>query len=120
MILKPLPDQSGFVVASCSPWPPLAAEINGILERTLKEGQLRQPMRTRVLRPGDLCASVCFGNCERATSDNDKPRLSTLFGRPKISCFDPLLTTVWTPYATQPFLPLLHPKVEIAGSGPRG
>jgi hypothetical protein len=46
----------------------------------------------------------------RMTSDNDKPRLSTLFGRPKISCFDPLLTTVRTPYATQPFLPLLHPK----------
>jgi hypothetical protein len=37
-------------------------------------------------------------NARRTTNDNDEPRLSALLRRPKITSFDPLLTTVCTAY----------------------
>jgi hypothetical protein len=48
------------------------------------------------------------------TNDNDKPRLSALFGLSKISGLDPSLTPIWTPYSAQPLLPLFHPPIERA------
>jgi hypothetical protein len=41
-------------------------------------------------------------NTRRTTNDNDKPRSSALFGRSQISCSDPLLMTVCTPFAESP------------------
>lgn len=56
----------------------------------------------------------------RTTNDNDKARLSALLGRTKISGLDPLLTTVWTPYAAPPLPAFFDPVVERAAWGPRG
>jgi hypothetical protein len=47
-----------------------------------------------------------------------RSRLSILFGWTKISSLDPPLTTVYTAYATPPFLPFFHPPIELAGFRP--
>jgi hypothetical protein len=53
-------------------------------------------------------------NARRTTNDNDKPRLSALLHRTKISSSDPPLTAVCTAYATPSFLPFFHPPIELA------
>ena len=46
--------------------------------------------------------------------------LSLVFGGAKINSSDPPLPAVGTVYATQPFLPFLHPPIELASFRPRG
>jgi hypothetical protein len=46
--------------------------------------------------------------------------LSLASGRTKINSLDPLLTTVWTSYPSEPLLPFFHPPIELASRRPHG
>jgi hypothetical protein len=52
-----------------------------------------------------------------APLDDDKSRLPVLRGT-KISSSDPVLMTIRTAYVTPPFLPVLHPPVDLASFRP--
>jgi hypothetical protein len=53
------------------------------------------------------------------TNDNDKS-WQWVAHRTKINSSDPPLTAVRTAYPTPPFLPFLHPPIELASLRPRG
>ena len=57
------------------------------------------------------------GHLPSATNDKEKSRAAH---RAKINSSDPPLTAVSAAYLAEPFLPVIHPPIEMASFGPRG
>ena len=57
-------------------------------------------------------------NMRRTTSDNEKPQLSSLFRRPKISSFDPDMVPVRSSHPTPPLASFFHSVFELASGTP--
>ena len=86
--------------------------------RSRRKGKDRNPLGRISKCSGEMIHAISLFrqrlNARRTMNDNDKPRSFALFCRTKISCFDPLLTSVGTPYAPEPFLAFFHPPIELA------
>ena len=87
----------------------------------------RRPPEHRSIRSLQVVSGSCVsltvlfpGEARSRASDDGVTARSPVAGSTKISSFDPPLTAVRTAYPTPPFLPFLHPPVELAACRPGG